>query len=112
LSFDYPKGWTLADQALSRCSSRMEQMVRSNIRIRSPREMFENPEKEAQAKKLFQDNYVERFLQIKSASRKSPKRSVISTQIGGSECCKALGVQFLAAIGGMDSYSRYQFLIV
>ena len=107
LSFDYPKGWTLAD----RSSQQMQFLELSqgdvNIRIRSPREYLKTPEKEAQAKKLFQDNYVNDFFNQVQQAGMSPKRSAVTTQIGGSDAEGARVRAVLGGVpGGMDSYSR------
>ena len=107
LSFDYPKGWTLADQS----SQQMQFLELSqgdvNIRIRSPREYLKTPEKEAQAKKLFQDNYVNDFFNQVQQAGMSPKRSAVTTQIGGLDAEGARVRAVLGGVpGGMDSYSR------
>src|SRR5207247_2779755 len=62
LSFDYPANWQFSDQS----SGQMQylQMARdgyAEIRIRVPREWLNTPEKEAAAKKLIQDQYVDAF---------------------------------------------------
>ncbi len=107
LSFDYPKGWTLGDQS----SQQMQFLELSQgdtiIRIRSPREYLKTPEKETQAKKLVQDNYVNDFFNQVQQAGMSPKRSVVTTQIGGAD---AEGARVRAVLGGlpggMDSYFR------
>ena len=53
------------------------------IRVRSPREWLKTPEKEAYAKKLFQDQYVDGFTQQFQQQGLQPKRSPVTTQIGG-----------------------------
>ena len=107
LSFDYPKGWVLSDQS----SPQMQFLVLSEgdvtIRIRSPREYLKTPEKESQAKKLVQDNYVNEFFNNVQQAGMSPKRSVVTTQIAGAD---AEGARVRAVLGGapggMDSYYR------
>lgn len=107
LSFDYPKGWSLADQS----SKQMQFLVLTqgdvNIRIRSPREYLKTPEKEAQAKKLVQDTYVNDFVSNVQQAGMSPKRSVITTQIAGADAEGARVRAMLGGMpGGMDSYFR------
>ena len=62
LSFDYPAGWQLSDQSTQQMQ--LIELTRGDvvIRIRSPREWLKTPEKEAAAKKLFQDKYVDDFV--------------------------------------------------
>src|SRR5438309_5126501 len=61
LSFDYPANWQIADKS----SGQMQFLGLAQgdvvIRIRTPREWLKTPEKEAHAKKLFQDQYVDEF---------------------------------------------------
>src|SRR5215471_16538416 len=107
LSFDYPKGWALSDQS----SQQMQLLELSGgdvtIRIRSPREYLKSPEKEAQAKKLVQDNYVNDFFNQVQQAGMSPKRSVVTTQIAGADAEGARVRAILGgAPGGMDSYYR------
>src|SRR5229473_5157355 len=61
LSFDYPAKWQMSDQ-----STQQMQFIELTqgdvvIRVRSAREWLKTPEKEAHAKKLFQDEYVDNF---------------------------------------------------
>jgi len=107
LSFDYPKGWALSDH-----SSPQMQFIELGqgdvtIRIRSPREYLKTPEKEAQAKKLVQDNYVNDFFNSVQQAGMSPKRSVVTTQIAGADAEGARVRAILGgAPGGLDSYYR------
>src|SRR5207245_56812 len=77
------------------------------IRVRSPREWLKTPEKEAHAKKLFQDDYVNGFASQLEGAGMQPKRSEVTTQIGGAD---AQGTKVRAVLdgapGGMDSYFR------
>src|SRR5437764_14568281 len=62
LSFDYPANWQISDQS----SGQMQyvQIARdgyAEIRVRTPREWLKTPDKEAAAKKLIQDQYVDTF---------------------------------------------------
>jgi hypothetical protein len=107
LSFDYPKGWTLGDQSTPQMQLIELSQGDTTIRIRSPREYLKTPEKEAHAKKLFQDNYINDFFNQVQQAGLSPKRSVVTTQISGGD---AEGARVRAVLdgqpGGMDSYSR------
>ena len=108
LSFDYPAAWQLSDK-----SSQQMQLLELAVgdvvvRVRSPREWLKTPEKEAHAKKLFQDQYVDDFMaQLEQASL-HPKRSAVTTQIAGAD---AEGMRIRAILdgepGGMDSYYRF-----
>src|SRR5439155_7684750 len=77
------------------------------IRIRTPREWLKTPEKEAHARKLFQDQYVDEFTSQLEAAGLHPKRSTVATQIGGGD---ATGARVRAVLdgepGGLDSYFR------
>jgi hypothetical protein len=107
LSFDYPKGWVLGDQSTPQMQLLVLSQGDTTIRIRSPREYLKTPEKEAQAKKLFQDNYVNDFFNQVQQAGMSPKRSVVTTQIAGVD---AEGARVRAVLGGepggLDSYYR------
>src|SRR6266581_740849 len=107
LSFDYPANWQFSDQ-----STQQMQFVELTqgdvvIRIRSPREWLKTPEKEAHAKKLFQDEYVDNFATQVEQAGMHAKRSAINTQIAGAD---AEGTRLRAVLdgapGGMDSYFR------
>lgn len=107
LSFDYPGNWQFSDQ--STAQMQFIELTQGDvvIRVRSPRERLKTPEMEAHAKKLFQDQYVDNFAtQIEQAGM-HPKRSMITTQIAGTD---AEGVRLRAVLdgqpGGMDSYYR------
>jgi hypothetical protein len=107
LSFDYPAKWTITDQS----TSQMQYLELAEgdvvIRIRSPREWLKTPEKEAHAKKLFQDQYVDQFVASVEQAGMHPKRSPATAQLAGAD---APGESVRAVMdgqpGGMDSYSR------
>src|SRR5438876_4989119 len=107
LSFDYPASWQLSDQS----SGQMQFLELAQgdvvIRIRTPREWLKTPEKEAHAKKLFQDQYVDEFASQLEQAGMHPKRSTVTTQIGGGD---AAGARVRAVLdgqpGGLDSYFR------
>src|ERR1051326_635350 len=80
LSFDYPANWQFSDQSTPQMQ--YVQMARdgyAEIRIRTPREWLKSPEKEAAAKKLIQDQYVDSFASQLQQAGMSPKRSTGTT---------------------------------
>jgi hypothetical protein len=108
LSFDYPATWQISDK-----SSQQMQLLELAVgdvvvRVRSPREWLKTPDKQAHARKLFHDQYVDDFMgQLEQASL-HPKRSTVTTQIAGAD---AEGARIRAVLdgepGGMDSYFRF-----
>lgn len=107
LSFDYPAKWQLSDQSTQQMQFLELTQGDIVIRVRSPREWLKTPEKEAHAKKLFQDQYVNDFASQVEQAGMNPKRSIVITQIAGAD---ADGVRLRANLdgqpGGMDSYCR------
>jgi hypothetical protein len=107
LSFDYPANWQFSDQSTGQMQFIELAQGDVVIRIRSPREWLKTPEKEAQAKKLIQDQYVDGFVGSLEQAGMHPKRSTITTQIAGADVD---GVRVRAVLdgapGGMDSYYR------
>jgi hypothetical protein len=107
LSFDYPASWEFSDQSTGQMQ--LIELARGDvvIRIRSPREWLKTPEKEAAAKKLFQDQYVDGFATQLEQAQLHPRRSAVTTQIAGAD---ATGTRVRAVMdgqpGGMDSYYR------
>src|SRR2546427_5554582 len=107
LSFDYPANWQISDQS----TQQMQFLELSKgdvvIRVRSPREWLKTPEKEAHAKKLFQDQYVDSFATQFEQQGMQPKHSTVTTQIAGAD---AEGVRLRVVMdrqpGGLDSYYR------
>jgi hypothetical protein len=106
LSFDYPASWQISDQSTGQMQ--YIQMARdgyAEIRIRTPRDWLKTPEKEAAAKKLIQDQYVDGFASQLQLAQMSPKRSTGTTQISGAD---AQGDKVRAVMegepGGMDSF--------
>ena len=106
LSFDYPANWQFSDQSTGQMQ--YLQMARdgfAEIRIRVPREWLKTPDKEAAAKKLIQDQYVDSFASQLQQAGLTPKRSTAATQISGAD---AQGARVRAVMdgepGGMDSY--------
>jgi len=107
LSFDYPAKWQMSDQ-----STQQMQFIELTqgdvvIRVRSAREWLKTPEKEAHAKKIFQEDYVSQFAGQLEQAGMNPKRSPVTTQIAGAD---ANGLRVRAVLdgapGGMDSYFR------
>ena len=107
LSFDYPAKWQMSDQ-----STQQMQFIELTqgdvvIRVRSAREWLKTPEKEAHAKKIFQEDYVSQFTGQLEQAGMNPKRSPVTTQIAGAD---ANGLRVRAVLdgapGGMDSYFR------
>src|SRR5437879_2472172 len=107
LSFDYPANWQISDQSTGQMQFLELSQGDVTIRVRSPREWLKTPEKEAHAKKLFQDDYVNGFASQLEGAGMQPKRSEVTTQIGGAD---AQGTKVRAVLdgapGGMDSYFR------
>src|SRR5437660_4759907 len=108
LSFDYPASWQFSDQSTGQMQ--YIQIARdgfAEIRIRAPREWLKTPEKEAAAKKLIQDQYVDSFVSQVEQAGIRPKRSVVTSQISGAD---AEGARVRAVMdgepGGMDAYFR------
>ncbi|HYX29882.1 MAG TPA: hypothetical protein VE863_15180 [Pyrinomonadaceae bacterium] len=107
LSFDYPTNWQLADKSTGQMQ--FLELTKGDlvIRVRSPRESLKTPDKEAHAKKLFQDQYVDNFVDQLQQQGMQPKRSPATTQIGGGEA-EGMRVRGVMAgeSGGLDSYER------
>lgn len=105
LSFDYPANWQLSDQSTGQMQ--FVELTRGDIvlRVRSPREWLKTPEKEAHAKKLFQDQYVDGFASQFEQQGMSPKRSAVTTTIAGANADGTrLRVVMDRQPGGLDSY--------
>src|SRR5882762_7757831 len=85
LSFDYPAAWQINDQ--STAQMQVIQIMRGDgyaeIRLRVPREFLKTPEKEAQAKKLVQDKYVEGFVDSLQQAGLKPNHEEGATEIAG-----------------------------
>jgi len=107
LSFDYPASWQLADKSTGQMQFLELMQGDVTIRVRSPRESLKTPDKEAHAKKLFQDQYVDNFADQFQQQGMQPKRSPVTTQVGGAD---AEGVRLRVTMGGeaggLDSYQR------
>lgn len=107
LSFDYPDKWIFNDASTQQMQ--VIELAQGDviIRIRAPREWLKTPEKEAHAKKLIQEKYVDDFVEQLRQAGLQPKRSVVTTQIAGAD---AEGMRVRAILdrepGGMDSYIK------
>lgn len=105
LSFDYPATWQFSDQSTGQMQ--FIELTRGDVvlRVRSPREWLKTPEKEAHAKKLFQDQYVDGFASQFTQQGMQPKRSAITTTVAGAN---AEGTRLRVIMdrqpGGLDSY--------
>ena len=105
LAFDYPAGWQLSDQSTGQMQ--FLELTRGDlvIRVRSPREWLKTPEKEAHAKKLFQDQYVEDFAKQFEQQGSGLKRSAVNTTVSGAAAEGArLRIVMDRVSGGLDSY--------
>lgn len=105
LSFDYPASWQFSDQSTGQMQ--FIELTRGDVvlRVRSPREWLKTPEKEAHAKKLFQDQYVDGFATQFAQQGMSPKRSAVTTTVAGTNADGTrLRVVMDRQPGGLDSY--------
>ena len=99
LSFDYPAGWSMDE---SKTSGQMQYLMLgrdgyATVYVRSPRALVDSPEKEAQAKHLIQDGFVEAWAKNFSDSGAKAERSAVPTEIaGGAAECTRLS----ASLGG------------
>ncbi|PYS46725.1 MAG: hypothetical protein DMF68_18310 [Acidobacteria bacterium] len=109
LSFDYPASWQVSDQSTQQMQ--FIQLLRGDgyaeLRLRAPREWLKTPQKEAEAKRIIQDHYVDNFVEQLQQAGLHPTRSNITTEIAGAS---SDGVRVRAMLGndpgGMDSFHR------
>ena len=109
LSFDYPAGWQINDQSTKQIQ--IIQVMRGDgyaeLRVRVPREWLKTPQKEAEAKRIIQDRYVEQFVDNVQQGGLHPTRAAATTEIAGGT---AEGVKIRALLGnesgGLDSFYR------
>lgn len=107
LSFDYPANWQLSDKSTGQMQFLELTQGDVTIRVRSPREALKTPDKEAHAKKIFQDQYVDNFADQFQQRGMQPKRSPVTTQVGGGDAEGVrLRVMMGGEAGGLDSYQR------
>src|SRR6202171_5246115 len=83
LSFDYPAAWQISDQ--STAQMQLIQLLRGDgyaeIWVRVPLESLRSPQKEAGAKKLIADKYVEQFVDSLQQAGLKPTRAEATTEI-------------------------------
>ena len=107
LSFDYPATWQLNEKSTGQMQFLELTQGDVTIRVRSPRETLKTPDKEAHAKKIFQDQYVDSFADQFQQQGMQPKRSQVTTQVGGADAEGVrLRVMMGGVAGGLDSYQR------
>jgi hypothetical protein len=92
LSFDYPAGWKMDE---SKSSGQMQYLALGRdgyamIIVREPRGLVDTPEKEAQAKHLIQDGFVDAWAKNFSDNGAKAERTTVATEIGGgpAECTR------------------------
>ncbi len=92
LSFDYPAGWTMDE---SKSTGQMQYLALGRdgyamIIVREPRGLIDTPEKEAHAKHLIQDGFVDAWVKNFSDNGAKPERSTVPMEIGGGpgECTR------------------------
>jgi len=99
LSFDYPPGWSIDE---SKSSGQMQYLIlghdgNATIYVRSPRALVDSAEKEAQAKHLIQDGFVDAWAKNFSDNGAKAERSTVPTEMaGGAAECTRLS----ASLGG------------
>jgi hypothetical protein len=92
LSFDYPAGWGI-DETKTTAQMQYLTMGREGyavIIVRSPRGLIDTPEKEAHAKKLIQDGFVDAWEKNFESNGAKAERTIVNTEIGGgpAECTR------------------------
>jgi len=98
LSFDYPAGWQISDQS----TQQMQYLTLARdgyaeIIVRSPRATIDTPEKEAEAKRIVQEGFVDAWNKNFSDSGAKATRSNVSTEIAASP---AACTRLSASLGG------------
>jgi hypothetical protein len=105
LSFDYPAAWGIDE---TRTTGQMQYLTLGRegyaaIILRSPRGLVDTPEKEAHAKKLIQDGFVESWEKNFEANGAKPERSTVNTEIGGGPAeCTRLSASLSGEPGRVD----------
>lgn len=110
LSFDYPDGWTLADDTNEDAQQFTLTKANSDVQIRGfIHKGRVTPEKLPDAKKAFIDPYIaataKQFVQMGAKPEQSPD----TTEIGG---VKADGVNISASLGGEKGAARIYWALV
>ena len=98
LSFDYPANWQISDQS----TQQMQYLTLARdgyaeIIVRSPRATIDTPEKEAEAKRIVQEGFVDAWNKNFSDSGAKATRSNVSTEIAASP---AACTRLSASLGG------------
>jgi hypothetical protein len=107
LSFDYPTGWAMRDE--STAQMQVLELSRGDhiIRVRAPREWLKTPAKEAEAKRLIHEKYVNDFNEMLLQGGLRPTRTNATSEFGGGP---AEGTKLRAMLdgapGGMDAFYR------
>jgi hypothetical protein len=105
LSFDYPSGWSMDE---SKSSGQMQYLMLGRdgyamIYVRSPRAVVDTPEKEAQAKHLIQDGFVDAWAKNFSDNGAKAERITVPTEIaGGAAECTRLSASLSGEPGRVD----------
>jgi len=105
LSFDYPSGWSIDE---SKTTGQMQYLTLGRdgcamIVVRSPRAVIDTPEKEAHARKLIQDGFVDAWVNNFSSQGARPERSTVNTEIaGGPAECTRLSASLGSEPGRVD----------
>ena len=105
LSFDYPAGWTMDE---SKSTGQMQYLTLSRdgyatVIVRSPRGLIDTPDKEAHAKKLIQEDFVDAWLKNFESSGAKPERSIVNMEIaGGPAECTRLSASLSGEPGRVD----------
>ncbi|MEP6708270.1 MAG: hypothetical protein ABJC05_12160 [Pyrinomonadaceae bacterium] len=108
LSFDYANGWEISDQS----SPQLQYLTLSKndyaeILVRSPRAQIDSQEKEAQAKQLIQDGFVQAWAKNFADNGSKAESSPVSIEIAGGP---AEGTRLSAVLdrdpGHVDVYWR------
>jgi hypothetical protein len=105
LSFDYPAGWGMDE---TKTTTQMQYLTMGRegyavIIVRSPRGLIDTPEKEAHAKKLIQDGFVEAWEKNFESNGAKAERSIVNTEIGGGPAeCTRLSASLSGEPGRVD----------
>jgi hypothetical protein len=84
LSFDYPAGWHMDDQSNSQIQYlTLTKDGYAELIVRSPRATIDSPEKEAEAKRLIQDGYIDAWAKNFESTRAKVERTTMTTNIAG-----------------------------
>lgn len=105
LSFDYPAGWAIDE---SKSSGQMQYLTFGRdgyalIVVRAPRAVVDTPEREANAKKVVQEGFVDAWIKNFEGQGAKPDRSEVTTEIaGGPAQCTRLSASLEGEPGRVD----------